>query len=215
MLLDDRFLDKFGVEYSPGDIIFCEFEPGDAFYFVHSGKIGIVKIINNKEKTMDVMKEGDVFGEMAILEGEPRSASAIALSRTKVLKFHRDNFDALLAGNKDLAYRLLVVFSKRISDAKRRLMILLLNEPILKVMDVLCMLAESNPSLDLHHQITLETNPNDISNWAAISAEETQAALKQLANTGKIEIVSNRILVKNVLDFQRLVNSRRKQIFSK
>ena len=164
---------------------------------------------------MDVMKEGDVFGEMAILEGEPRSASAIALSRTKVLKFHRDNFDALLAGNKDLAYRLLVVFSKRIYDAKRRLMILLLNEPILKVMDVLCMLAESNPSLDLHHQITLETNPNDISNWAAISAEETQAALKQLANTGKIEIVSNRILVKNVLDFQRLVNSRRKQIFSK
>ena len=38
MLLDDQLFDKFGVEYSPKEIIFCEFEPGNEFYFVQSGQ---------------------------------------------------------------------------------------------------------------------------------------------------------------------------------
>jgi CRP-like cAMP-binding protein len=214
MLLDDHFVDKFGVEYSPGDIIFCEYEPGDEFYFIHSGKIKIVKLINNREKTMDVMQAGDVLGEMAILEAEPRSATAIAAEHSVLLKFHRDNFDALLQGNPQLAYKLLVTFSKRIYDAKRRLMIILMNDPQLKVMDVLCMLAEQNPSLDLRGHVSLETTAKDISSWSGMSIDETQNALTHLAKLGKIELGNSQILVKNILDFQRLVNSRRKQMFS-
>ncbi|HPJ13592.1 MAG TPA: cyclic nucleotide-binding domain-containing protein, partial [Spirochaetota bacterium] len=89
-------LDKFSVDYAPGEIIFCEYEPGNEFYFVKKGRVSIVKIINNREKTLDVLEEGDVFGEMAILEAEPRSASAVAMGPETVslLKFHRDNFDA-------------------------------------------------------------------------------------------------------------------------
>jgi len=50
MLLDEKLFDKFGVEYEPNDIIFCEFEPGNDFYFIQSGRVEIVKIINNREK---------------------------------------------------------------------------------------------------------------------------------------------------------------------
>ena len=129
-MLDERFFEKFGVEYSPNEMIFCEFEPGNEFYFIQEGRVQIVKMINNREKTIDVLTVGDVFGEMAILEEQPRSASAIAMNHVKLLRFHRDNFDALLHGNPQLAYKLLVIFSKRIYDAKRRLMILLLDEPL-------------------------------------------------------------------------------------
>lgn len=215
MLLDDSFVDKFGVEYAPGEIIFCEYEPGIEFYFIHSGSVKIVKLINNREKTMDVMHDGDVLGEMAILEAEPRSATAIAAERTVLLKFHRDNFDALLQGNPQLAHKLLVVFSKRIYDAKRRLMITLMNEPQLKVMDVLCMLAEQNPNVDLRSHVALETSAKDISSWSGMPLEETQNSLTHMANLGKIELYANKIIVKNILDFQRQVISRRKQMFTK
>lgn len=214
MLLDDHFLERFGVEYAPGEIIFCEYEPGHEFYLIHSGSVKIVKLINNREKIMDVMYAGDVFGEQAILEAEPRSATVIAAEPTKLLKFHRDNFDALLQGNPQLAFKLLVIFSKRIYDAKRRLMILLLNEPALKVMDVLCMLAEQNVSVDMHSQVVLETSVKDISSWSGMSMEETQNALTHMVNLGKIEMYPEKIVVKNILDFQRQVNSRRKQMFS-
>ncbi len=212
MMLDDRFFDKFGVEFSPNEIIFAEYEPGNEFYLIHSGKVRIVKIINNREKNLDILTAGDFFGEMAILEAEPRSASAIAIDKVRMLKFHRDNFDTLLEGNPQLAYRLLVIFSKRIYDAKRRLMILLLNDPVIKAMDVMCMLWEQNPQTDVLNRVTLGITATDISNWGGMPIDDTEKALTHLSNLGKIETYSNKIVVKNILDFQRLIKSRRNQM---
>ncbi len=67
-MLDDSLFDRFGKEFQPNELIFCEYEPGNEFYFIQSGRVRIVKIINNREKTLDVLTEGDVFGEMSILE---------------------------------------------------------------------------------------------------------------------------------------------------
>ena len=212
MGLDDQLFDKFGVEYSPKEIIFCEFEPGNEFYFVQSGKVEIVKIINNTEKTLDVLDVGDVFGEMAILEEAPRSASAITMTHVKLLRFHRDNFEALLQGNPQLAFKLLVVFSKRIYDAKRRLKILLLDEPQLKVMDVMNMLAEADPHLDLQEEITLKVTQQEIANWAGANMNDVQKVLTHLNQLGKIELFNDKIIVKNIKDFQRVVNTRRKSM---
>lgn len=214
MLLDEKLFDKFGVEYEPNDIIFCEFEPGNDFYFIQSGRVEIVKIINNREKTLDILGPGDVFGEMAILEEEPRSASAIAIEHVKLLRFRRENFDALLQGNPQLAYKLLVIFSKRIYDAKRRLMILLLDEPQLKVMDVMNMLAEQDPHLDVQEPVTLRVTVQEIANWAGMQINDVQKILTHLNKLGKIELFNDRVVVRNIRDFQRLVNSRRKSMYA-
>ncbi|HOE19440.1 MAG: Crp/Fnr family transcriptional regulator [Spirochaetes bacterium] len=214
MLLDDKLFDKFGVEYEPNDIIFCEFEPGNDFYFIQSGRVEIVKIINNREKTLDILGTGDVFGEMAILEEEPRSASAIAIEHVKLLRFRRENFDALLQGNPQLAYKLLVIFSKRIYDAKRRLMILLLDDPQLKIMDVMNMLAEQDPHLDVQEPVTLRVTIQEIANWAGMQINDVQKLLTHLNKLGKIELFNDRVIVRNIRDFQRMVNSRRKSMYA-
>ncbi len=212
--LDEKFFERFGVEYSPNEIIFCEYEPGYEFYFIQTGHVRIVKIINDREKTIDVLAEGDVFGEMSILEEEPRSATAIAADHVRVLKFHRDNFDSLLQGNPQLAYKLLLIFSKRIYDAKRRLMILLLDEPSVKVMDVLIMLAEQNPQFDFEGELTLSTNSQQVANWAGMPEADVQKELTHLTRVDKIDLFDDRIVVKNIRDFQRVVASRRKNLYS-
>jgi CRP/FNR family transcriptional regulator, cyclic AMP receptor protein len=211
--LDEKFFEKFGVEYSPNEIIFCEWEPGNEFYFIQSGNVRIVKLIQNREKNLSVLTDGDVFGEMAILEEQPRSATAIALDHVKLLKFHRDNFDTLMSGNPALAYKLLVIFSKRIYDAKRRLMILLLEEPQLKVMDVLVMLAEQDPHLDLQNEIALQVNSQDVARWAGLSEADAQKELTHLSRTDKIELFGDKIVVRKIREFQRLVASRRKSMY--
>jgi CRP/FNR family cyclic AMP-dependent transcriptional regulator len=213
MALDEKFFDKFGIEYAPNEIIFCEFEPGNEFYFIQSGKVRIVKLIQNKEKNLTVLTDGDVFGEMAILEEQPRSATAIALDRVKLLKFHRDNFDALISGNPQLAYKLLVIFSKRIYDAKRRVMILLLEEPQLKVMDVLVMLAEQDPHLDMQNEISLQVTAQDVGRWAGITEDDAQKELTHLSRLDKIEMFGDKIVVKKIREFQRLVASKLKSMF--
>ncbi len=214
MQLDSPIFDKFRVEFDPNELIFCEFEFGNEFYIIQSGRVKIVKVINNTEKTLDVLEEGDVFGEMAILEEEPRSASAIAMDHVKLLRFHRDNFDALLQGNPQMAYKLLVIFSKRIYDAKRRMMILLLEEPQLKIMDVMNMLAEQDPHLDVQGPISLKVTIQEVANWAGMQINDVQKILTHFNQLGKIELFNDKIIVKNIRDFQRLVNSRRKSNFS-
>lgn len=214
MIIDNQLYDRFGVEYYANDIIFCEFEPGNEFYFIQSGRVKIVKIINNTEKTLDIMETGDVFGEMAILEAEHRSASVIALDHVKLLRFHRDNFDALLQGNPALAYKLLVIFSKRIYDAKRRLMILLLEDPHLKIMDVMNMLAERDPHLDIQEAVTLKVTIQEVANWAGLPIGDVQKVLTHLGQRGKIELFNDRIVVKNIRDFQRMVATKRKSLYS-
>jgi CRP/FNR family transcriptional regulator, cyclic AMP receptor protein len=214
MLLDDRLFEKFGVEFAPNEIIFCEFEPGNEFYFIQSGQVKIVKIINNTEKTLDILEAGEIFGEMAILEEEPRSASVIAVGNVKLFKFHRDNFETILHGNPQLAYKLLMIFAKRIYDQKRRLMILLLEEPQLKVMDVFNMLAEQDPHLDLQDAVTLKATAQDISSWAGMQLKDVQKVLHNLNQLGKIELYNDKVVVKNIRDFQRVVASKRKNLYS-
>ncbi|MBN2039567.1 MAG: Crp/Fnr family transcriptional regulator [Spirochaetes bacterium] len=214
MIFDDKLFEKFGVEYAPNEIIFCEFEPGNEFYFIQSGQVKIVKIINNAEKTLDILETGEFFGEMAILEEAPRSASVIALGHVKLFRFHRDNFETILHGNPQLAYKLLMIFAKRIYDQKRRLMILLLEEPQLKVMDVFNMLAEQDPHLDLQEAITLKITPAEVSSWAGMQPKDVQKVLNNLNQLGKIELFNDKIIVKNIRDFQRVVTSKRKNLYS-
>jgi CRP/FNR family transcriptional regulator, cyclic AMP receptor protein len=214
MILDDHLFEKFGVEYAPNEIIFCEFEPGNEFYFIQSGQVKIVKIINNTEKTLDILETGEIFGEMAILEEEPRSASVIAMGNVKLFRFHRDNFETILNGNPQLAYKLLMIFAKRIYDQKRRLMILLLEEPQLKVMDVFNMLAEQDPHLDLQEAVTLKATAQDISSWAGMQLKDVSKVLNNLNQLGKIELFADKVVVKNIRDFQRVVASKRKNLYS-
>ncbi|PKL11138.1 MAG: Crp/Fnr family transcriptional regulator, partial [Spirochaetae bacterium HGW-Spirochaetae-6] len=64
--------------FKEGEIIFCEYEPGSTFYLIKKGRVKITKISEKYEKTLDVLGEGSLFGEMAIIEQAPRSATAIA-----------------------------------------------------------------------------------------------------------------------------------------
>ncbi|EMO25965.1 cyclic nucleotide-binding domain protein [Leptospira interrogans serovar Bataviae str. HAI135] len=115
----------------------------EIIFLIQSGKVKIVKTVPNptkKEdyliKTLDILEQGDVFGEMAILEEQPRSATAIAISEVKVLNFNRANFELLMTKNPMLALKILTILSVRINDAKRRLLILLMDDIQGKVADV-------------------------------------------------------------------------------
>jgi len=107
-----------------------------------------------------------------------------------------------------------MIFAKRIYDQKRRLMILLLEEPQLKVMDVFNMLAEQDPHLDLQDAVTLKATAQDISSWAGMQLKDVQKVLHNLNQLGKIELYNDKVVVKNIRDFQRVVASKRKNLYS-
>jgi CRP-like cAMP-binding protein len=203
---------RFARDYGPGEIIFSEYEPGGTFYMIQSGRVELVKLFGDVEKILDVIGPSEMFGEMAILESAPRSATAIALDAVKLLEFNRRNFEILMMGNPQIALRLLKIFAKRIYDSKRRFMILTLSDPQAKAADVLLMLDETTPDLDRRNEsrefrITVE----DIARWAGMNLAQTREIVSHFAAQRRLEISPGKVIVKNINEFSRFVNSFRKK----
>lgn len=205
--------ERFAVTYEPGEIIFCEYEPGDAFYLIQEGRVQISRIMGDIEKTIDVLQPGEIFGEMAILEEAPRSATASAIERAKCLEFNRENFEILMGGNPAIALKLLKLFTKRIYDQRRRFMILTLDDVQARVADVFLMLNElqEQPAEDEEDERVFATTPEDVAHWAGLSPEETRHVLNHFVSQRRLEVMNDKIVLKNINEFVRFVTSRRKQ----
>ena len=212
MAMDLAAFGRFARTFQPGEMIFSEFEPGDNFYLIQSGRVELVKIIGDIEKTLDILQPSEMFGEMAILENSPRSATAIALDTVKVLEFNRQNFEILMMGNPKIALTLLKMFTKRIYDSKRRFMILTLEEPQAKIADVFLMLDETQTNIDkASERREFQTTVDDIAHWAGMGVSQAKDIINHFVTQRRMEVFNDRIIVKNINDFSRFVASKRKK----
>jgi CRP-like cAMP-binding protein len=213
MDLDINSFARFIREFKPGEIIFSEYEPGDTFYLINSGRVKLIKNTGEFERTLDILQPTEMFGEMAILENAPRSATAIAMDEVKLLEFNAQNFELLILGNPQIAIKLLRIFSKRIYDSKRRFMILTLPDPQAKIADVFLMLDETQANIDkTGNRREFQTTVEDIAHWAGIDIAETRETLHHFVAQNRLEITTTHMVVKNISEFTRLVNARRNRI---
>jgi CRP-like cAMP-binding protein len=101
-----------GVSFEKDEVIFEEGEPGDAFYIVFKGAVQILKARpDGTEEKLAVRRDGEAFGEMALLNDAPRSATARAHGACQLMTVGREDFQELLGGD-SLALRMMRVLSK-------------------------------------------------------------------------------------------------------
>jgi CRP/FNR family cyclic AMP-dependent transcriptional regulator len=201
---------RFAKIFPKGSVIFSEFEPGDCFYLIQNGRVQLIKIVNGFEKNLDILQPSEIFGEMAILENTPRSATAIAYDDVKALEFNKANFEVLMMGNPAIAMKLLKTFVKRIYAQKRRFMILTVPEKLARVGDVFLMLDETLPNIDRSTDSrTFSITVDEVARWAGLPVEEVQDEMHRFIDQSKMEIFDDRIVVKNLTELSRYVNARR------
>jgi CRP/FNR family transcriptional regulator, cyclic AMP receptor protein len=101
--------------FEPGDVIFKEGDDGDLMYVLLEGVVELKKKVERGEnviKTVDT--PNDFFGEMALLDDRPRSASAIATKKTRVLAVDGPTFESMIVANGKFALKIIKVLSARI-----------------------------------------------------------------------------------------------------
>ena len=102
--------------------IFHAGDPADAVFVVASGRIKVViTSTDGKEFILTVLGPGQVFGEMALLESAPRSASVVTLSAVEVLVINRADFQRLLDSNPRISQRLMAILSRRLRRANAKM----------------------------------------------------------------------------------------------
>ncbi len=201
--------ERFAKTYEPGEVIIAEYEPGDSFYLIQSGRVQLVKCVNGSKKNLDVLKPGEFFGEMAILDNSARSATCMAAGKVKCLEFNKENFELLITGNPQMALLLLKLFCKRIYDQKRRFKILVIKDLQARIADVFMLLDEMNPVMnEAEKQRRFNVTISDVAHWAGLNAEVTRDEINKFVERRKIEVYENYIVVNNINDMKRTVDTR-------
>lgn len=98
-----------------GDEIFAEGESGDALYLVLDGKVRV----HRGDRVIAELGERECFGEMAILDAAPRSATVTSLLATDLLKITREDFQDIMSEKPEIAQGVIKVLTRRLRDAIR------------------------------------------------------------------------------------------------
>jgi CRP/FNR family transcriptional regulator, cyclic AMP receptor protein len=101
--------------YDKGAVVFMRGDPGDSLCGVVTGRVRIsASLAAGKEVFLNIMEPGDSFGEIALLDGQPRTATATAMVRTELIVFPRARFLALLSTEPQLAAHLIQLLCRRV-----------------------------------------------------------------------------------------------------
>ena len=201
--------ERFVKTFDAGSVIISEYEPGETFYLIQSGSIQLVKCVNGVRKNLDILQPGEFFGEMAILENSPRSATCVAIDKVEVLEFNKANFEVLITGNPQMALILLKLFCKRIYDQKRRIKILVISDPQSRIASVFMMFDEMHPTNSLDKTRRFNLTISDLSHWSGLPGDVVRDEVNKFVEKHRIEVFDNYIVVNNIVDMKRVAEMKR------
>jgi len=115
---------EFTVKRKKGETIYVEGDLGTEMYVVQSGAVRIFRAVGGVKQELAIMEKGDFFGEIAVLEGLPRTASAEALDACELIEINSATFDKMIRGNIEIAVRMLRKLSNRLQEANSKIELL-------------------------------------------------------------------------------------------
>jgi CRP-like cAMP-binding protein len=111
-----NWIEEKKLKKGQGDLIFREAEPGEHMYVIIQGRILIFKTVDGRRIELAVLEKGDFFGEMALLDRLPRTASAEVLEDAELLVISPADFDEMLKKNTEIAVRIMRKYSQRLRN---------------------------------------------------------------------------------------------------
>jgi len=186
-----------------GQTLFWKGDEGTALYIVKNGTIKIVlPSIEGEEIIVTMFSEGDFFGEMALLDGEPRSADAVAIEPSEVFILSRNNFLAFLQSNINAVESILSLLSKRLRRTDGMLEDTCFLNVSARLIKKLIELAKSHgQQKDNKILIDLSLTQKELGDMVGATRESINKELKSLREQGLIIIEGSRI---QILDISRL-----------
>jgi CRP-like cAMP-binding protein len=140
-------LDRFARDFPAGSVLFEEGQPGDYMYVVQAGEVEIRRQVGETERVLAVLPPGEFFGEMAILNGRPRSATAVVKTQARLLVIEGKTFEAMLRARPEIALRIIKSLATRLESANLHIELLLLPTPNHRVVQCLRHMADEQIAL--------------------------------------------------------------------
>lgn len=193
-----------------GQTIFQKGDNGSSLMAVLRGRVRVSSVSGEgKEVTLNVINPGQVFGEIALLDGEPRSADCTAIDDTLLLVLERRHFLPFLQHNPELMLRLLAVLCGRLRRTSTALEEIALFDLPIRLARVLLKLAEDygRPG-EGGMRIDLKLSQRDLSNLVASSRESVNKQLRAWRESGAVDLQDGYIVLRRPAELKRLTDIR-------
>jgi CRP/FNR family transcriptional regulator, cyclic AMP receptor protein len=180
--------------YPKNSVILFEDDPGDALYVVADGQVKVVLIgEDGREVILSVLGEGEFFGEMALIDDEPRSAHVIAMEDSTLLVLRREDFHGILLQTPGIALALLKELSRRLRRVDEKVGSLVLLDVNGRVARLLLELADEEGGERITRRLTHHT----IAQMIGSSRETVSRTMRDLVDRGFIHVSRKDIEIKD------------------
>ena len=190
--------------YPKDTVVFFENEEGDFFFTILEGRIKVTILGDDgREVILSMLGPGDFFGEMALLDNEPRSATAIAVEESELLSLHRNDFQSVLNDNRSITTALIRVLSARLRRANHQISTLALLDVYGRVARVIVDMAREEGKRLRDGRIAFRrATHQEIANRIGTTRETVTRMLKDLERQGLIHVEGKEIVVQP--DFEKV-----------
>jgi CRP-like cAMP-binding protein len=183
--------------YNKGAVIFAQGDEGDALFGVASGRVRISTMgPDGREVFLNIMEPGDAFGEIAVIDGLPRTAGAVALDAAVLVTIARQDFLAILRSEPDVAMHLLELFCQRLrwtSDLVEESSFLV--GPARLAKRLLVLAALHGRPVGKHMELAL--SQSELAQFLGISRQFVNQNLQAWRSKGWISLGRSRIVIKD------------------
>ena len=195
-----QLFSRFGRNIPAGTVLFQEGDRGEEMYILQSGRVKISKRIRGVEKTLATLEKGEFFGEMAILNDKPRSATAETIDECSMLVIDRKTFDALIRGNVEIAVRFIKRLADRLRETNEQMEALMIKDNTSRLVSILAKQVREQKKAGLHY-ISLD----DLSGSAGIESAQVRTILEKLAGARIIDLEEDRVQISNEDQVEKLL----------
>jgi len=169
-----------------GETIFSDGEPSRGFYIVASGSIKIYKLApDGKEKILHIFGKGQPFAEVAVFSGDPYPANALALQKSHLLFFPKEEFVDLIAKKQGLALSMLGVMSARLRQFAVQIENLTLKDVPARLAGYILYLVEEQSD---NKSVELDVSKNHLASILGASPETLSRVMTRMAQEGLITV---------------------------
>jgi cAMP-binding proteins - catabolite gene activator and regulatory subunit of cAMP-dependent protein kinases len=193
-------------KYPKNSMIILEEEMGDVVFIVKVGTVKITRVNDEgKEVILAMLGVGEVFGEMAVLDGESRSANALAQEDCEVVAINRQEFLNILKMNHKVSFNLMTEFAIRLRKSDQQIEALSLDDAEHRIGVSILNLAEEMGVIR-HGSVTVDNLPyqQDIANMAGTSRETVSRVMKMFEERGLIEKTGHILSIPDYAFFKRI-----------
>jgi CRP/FNR family cyclic AMP-dependent transcriptional regulator len=191
---------RFGRKIPANTVLFEEGDRGEEMYIIQTGKVKISKRIRGVEKTLATLEKGEFFGEMAILNDKPRSATAATLEACDMLVIDRKTFDALIRGNSEIAVRFIKRLADRLRETNDQMEALMIKDNTSRLVSILAKQVK-----DRKKPGELFMTIEELAGLAGIENSQVRLILEKLARVRILELQGEKVHIATEEQIDRLL----------